>query len=220
LTNILLEKPILLLVEGRDEEIFFKYFIPHLIKTDENTWNNLDSIQVLPFNGTSKLSEILELIKLVAGYEAVTQIGIIRDADNDAISAFQAVQNALKIADLPIPESQLVPTQLKPVINAMIIPETGNGSFEKIFLNSVVDDPASNYVDEYFSNLNQHYNDGNLDRPINMCKAKIHAFLASRKKPIASFGGGAIEKYWDYDNESFNDLKAFLMSLISDINTN
>ncbi|WP_214083918.1 DUF3226 domain-containing protein [Methanoculleus sp.] len=210
-----IEKPIVLLVEGTDEEIFCEYFFKYLVKENKK-WENLSNIQVIPYDGTSKLELTLQTVLAITGSERIQKIGIIRDADDDADRAFAAVKTAIENSNLLAPIEQFTPTLSNPSISVMIIPENGNGSFETLCLNSVCDDPAVKCVEHYFSCLEEHYKDGRLPKPTNIFKAKVHAFLSSRKFPSVSVGGGTQKDYWILGHAAFKQLKRFLDCISSE----
>lgn len=211
-----IEKSIILLVEGKDEELFFEKYFLHLKEYEGHIWDNLENLQVISFNGTPNFERNLGFIlTAITGYELIQKIGIIYDADTDAGRAFSNVTAALTRMDIACPERQLTPTTGNPSVNIMIVPETGSGSIENFFLESVKDDLAMECLDSYFSCLNPFYDSERLQRPKNIYKAKMQAFLSSRKTPKASFGGGCQEGYWTYSHPAFDRIKEFLRQLIN-----
>ena len=73
-----------LLVEGRDEELFFRAFLRHL---------EIDGVQVQGYMGKRNLGNFLiELVDSV-GFDRVESIGIVRDADDSAASGLQSIQS-------------------------------------------------------------------------------------------------------------------------------
>lgn len=208
-------KPIILLVEGYDEENFFRYYIKFLKQTNPVRYANLEDIQIICYEGISKLEICLKTIQVVTGSEAIQKIGIIRDAEDDAIASFATTQSNLRQANLEIPQQQLILTRGNPRIVVMIVPEQGSGSIEITFLESVNHDPAFHCVNQYINCLNPLYESNVLVKSKNIHKTKLHAFLASRKEPNISIGGAAQNGYWNYNNPAFNRIKKFLEILIN-----
>ena len=210
-----IEKPNILLVEGTDEKLFFHYFFKFLKESEGHIWDNLDNLQVIDYEGTPNFEKNLEIILTkMSGSEIIQKVGIIRDADTDHNQAFSAIKTVLHRIGITSPDSPLTPTTGHPSINIMIVPETGSGSIEIYFLDSVNQDPATSCVEKYFSCLQPFYDDAKLKKPKNIHKAKLQAFLSSRKVPKASFGGGAQEEYWTYSDPAFSRFKDFLRQLI------
>ena len=195
--------PYLLIVEGKDEELFFDAFIHDL---------GLKSIQVMPIGGKTKLRENLKALVRSSRFSKVRSIGIIRDADEDPIAAFQSVRDALRNAEIPAPERPLSPTSLSPKVTVMILPnEYESGRLETLCLKAVKDNPAMICVDEYFQCLQRR----SLTLPKNMDKAKIHVFLASKEEPDKRLGEAAQAGYWPWEAEAFDQVKTFLRQLCS-----
>lgn len=211
-----IKEPIILLVEGEDEKLFFKYFLRFLKDTEGHIWDHLDNLQVISYDGTSNFEINLELVlTYLDGFEKIKRVGIIRDADCDAEKAFSMVKNALVKIKIKSPDRQLDWSNGNPNIIIMIVPESGKGSMEKYFLESVKGDPAMECVNNYFSCLTIFYDNKKLQKPENIYKSKLHAFLSSRKVPKASYGGGAQKDYWTYSDPAFLRIKDFLKQLIN-----
>lgn len=67
--------PHLLLVEGKDDAIFFKSIMDHI---------GLDEIEIWNIEGTSQLRMHLKVLKMDPAFNSnVTSLGIVRDADSD-----------------------------------------------------------------------------------------------------------------------------------------
>ena len=210
-----IKKPIILLVEGQDEEIFFRYYRKFLKETGREEWANLDNLQVICYDGISKLCDTLKAIQDITGSELIRKIGIIRDAEDNADSAFVETKTALRESGLDVPRNQLISTTGNPIISVMITPETGAGSIEIVFLESVNQDPAFPCMTQYFDCLTPLYKREVLAEPKNTHKTKLHAFLSSRKEANISIGGAAQNGYWDFNNIAFDRIKTFLGQLIN-----
>ena len=54
----------------------------------------------------------------------------------------------------------------------------------------------------------------NLDnRPRNISKAKVQAYLAAQAEVAETIGRGAQKGYWDFDSPYLDELKSFLKNL-------
>lgn len=189
----------ILVVEGREEEMFFGALMIHL---------GLDGIQILGIGGKNQLPRNLKALMLSPGFAHVASIGIARDADADA--AFQSVHAALRSAGLPAPASPLVPTGSSPAVTVMILPGDGKpGALEDLCLRAVSGNSAAHCVDGYFDCLA----DAGLPTPRNMSKARIQVYLASRPEAGKRLGEAAQAGYWPWDNNAFDDVKRFLRLL-------
>ena len=98
-----------------------------------------------------------------SGFSKVSSLGIVRDADEDPIAAFQSVCTAIKNADTEVKHIKLIPpkkplefSNSNPKIAIMIIPNINSpGRLEDICLKAVEDDPAISCVDDFFNCLQQ-----------------------------------------------------------------
>ena len=202
--------PYLLIVEGKDEELFFEALMKNLGLTD---------IQILPIGGKTKLKENLRhLVNKVPDFDMVTSLGIVRDADDDPKAAFQSVSDALKKVKLPVPVSPLIPSigpnprnlKYHIKVNVFIMPDENSlGDLEELCLRAVKTDPAMKCVVQYFYCL-QHQG---LSLPKQMSKAKVHVFLASRAEPDKRLGEAAKAGYWPWNHNAFEKIKNFLFEL-------
>jgi hypothetical protein len=196
--SIAIEKPHLLIVEGRDEERLFKKLLRDL---------DLTQIQVLPIGGKKLLRK--KLISLVGNtdFPSVTSIGILRDGDDDSASAFQSVHDALRDNGLAAPGKPMEATAGPPAITVMILPgEDRTGMLETLLLESVKAEPAMECVNKFMSCLQEK----KVPDPKGLDKARAHAFLASREKPDKRVGEAAEAGYWNLDSPALDPLKSFL----------
>ena len=68
------EQPNVLVVEGKEEELFFGALIKHL---------GLQGIQIMPIGGKEQLRRNLKALVLSPGFSEITSLGIVRDANAD-----------------------------------------------------------------------------------------------------------------------------------------
>jgi len=161
----------ILLVEGKDEVILLTELLADL--------NLEDDIEVIEAGGTSQFVMKLRGIKARSGFDEVTSIGILRDADSNPQGALQSVCNALHNVKLPEPTTPLTPIVGPPQVTVMIVPDADSpGMIESVCLNSVSDDPAISCLEQYFICLHEH---NRVLAENNVPKARVHAFLASRE---------------------------------------
>jgi len=191
-------QPNLLVVEGKEEELFFDALVKHL---------GLQGVQTMSIGGKQQLRRNLKALVLSPGFSEVISLGVVRDANADPAAAFQSVRDALQAANLPAPERPLVPVGDSPRVAVMILPEEGEaGMLEDLCLKSVMQDPAMHCVEQYFECLRQK----GLPLPSNISKAKVQVFLASRHRAGLRLGEAAEAGYWPWDAETFQQVKTFL----------
>lgn len=195
--------PYVVLVEGKEEELFFAAIL--------RTLNLQDQVQILPIAGKTKLPQSLKTLRNAPNFHTVTSLGIVRDADSDSQAAFQSVCDALAKADLPVPPRPLETVGAKPQVAVMILPGANqSGMLEDLCLAAVQNDPAMPCVQQYFQCLRQTIQ---LDSPSS--KAKALVFLASKPVPNLRLGEAAQKGYWPLEHQAFDQIRNFLERITS-----
>jgi len=193
-----IEQPNLLIVEGREEELFFGALIKHL---------RLQNIQTMPIGGKQQLRRNLKALAGSPGFSKVMSLGIVRDANADPRAAFQSVRDALQAVGLPAPERPLLPVGENPRVTVLILPGVDTpGMLEDLCLKAIAQDPAMLCVEQYFECLQQ----AGLSLPDNMSKARIQVFLASRPSAGLRLGEAAQAGYWPWNENAFEQVRDFL----------
>ena len=208
-----IEKPRLLLVEGNDDNQFFRRLIErrHGVNDIQQTGVRIDR-----FAEAAKLSKFLANVIAPAVERSVLPvraIGIVRDADSSYGSAFQSVQGALLNANLPVPNAPLENTHgvlgngADISVMAYIMPDNGSiGDLETLILRAVEGRPALECVDNYIECLKAQGQDVRHER-----KAKLHAFLASDPGDPTLQPGQAIDAgVIPWNSPAFDDVHKFL----------
>jgi hypothetical protein len=204
----------LLIVEGRDEQLFFEAaFRDHLGLTD---------IEVSPIGGKTKLTRSLEILVKDPAFPAVPSLAVVRDADSpigdppasgpvvsEATKAFESICSSLRHVGLPYPGAHAQFAPGPPRLSVFIVPNgVDDGMLETLCLLPASTLPGFPCVDAYFQCLQGH---GIL--PNNLHKARAHAWLASRSEPDRRVGEAAQAGYWPWDSDVFRDLWAFIRAL-------
>ena len=196
-----LSKPKLLIGEGKEEVDFFTAFLTHL---------NIGDVQVEQYGGKPGLPSYLKTLVVRPGYLNIVSLGITRDADNSAQSAFQSVCSSLNKASLPVPNQPGEIVGDIPKVSVMILPDAQrNGMLEDLCLDAVSTDPVLPCIDEYFDCV---YRTSGRERK-NMAKARIHTWLSSQIEPDKRLGEAAKAGYLPWDSPGFDSLKQFLQAL-------
>ncbi len=196
-----LSKPKLLIGEGREEQLFFTAFLTHL---------NISDVQVEHYGGKQKLPSYLKNLPNIPGYLEVISLGITRDADNSAQSAFESVCSSLRRASLPVPSQPGEIVGDTPQVSVLILPDGQNeGMLENLCLTAIETDPVLQCVDEYFDCVYRTVG----REPNNMAKARVHAWLSSQIESDKRLGEAAKAGYLPWDSPGFDSLKQFLQAL-------
>lgn len=191
----------ILLVEGNDPRNFFEAFVRHL---------SIDNIQIQNFGGITQLRDFLEGLVGATGFRVVESIGIVRDAETSAESAFQSVQSSLKNAALPVPNRPERRTDTSPAVTVLILPGNDQqGMLETLLCESFAGTPENDCIDAFFACVDALPN-ASIKRPE---KARAHAYLTTKSDPHLSVGVAAKRNYWDLDHPIFDRVRDFLKTL-------
>ena len=196
-----LTAPKQLVVEGKDSMHFFEALLRFL---------GISDVQVQNSGGVGELRGFLKALLITPNFSgSVASLGIVRDAENSAPSAAQSVCSALSAANLTVPSAASTPTSSSPQVSYFILPDNSQpGMLETLCLRSVARDPVMPCVHDFFTCIN----DIGL-APSNMDKARIQAYLASKRQLRRLLGEAANASYWPWHDPVFDDLKQFLQGL-------
>ena len=194
------ESAVQLLVEGTNLVNVFAEFC--------KSWNLL-SIEIRNFGGIQDLRDYLETFVRVSGFSAVTRVGIVRDAEESAGSAFQSIQSSLQNAGLQAPATPRASTSGSPSISVLILPDANSdGNLESLLWRSVAGTSEARCADEFFNCLNL----GKI-AAARRDKARLQAYLAAKPRPHGSIGVAARRGHWDPEHHAFSELRRFLTDL-------
>ena len=195
-----IERPIQLLVEGKAEQNFFRAFAQHL------GFQNRPQIQ--EFGGVDGLPGFLQGFVKSPGFDSVTSIGIVRDAEESAAAARQSVEASLRNAGLPEPGS--AEGGGAPEVHVLILPDGEEpGMIETLLCRSVAEEAVMTCVDDFFECVGG-LPDVNI---LNPHKSRAQAYLATRPTPGVSVGVAAQKGYWPLDHDVFAEVRKFLAGL-------
>lgn len=195
-----IKQPKLLVVEGNDDARLFKALLRHI---------GVSGIQVVDAGGKDNIRQTLRVITQSPDFSKVSSIGVVRDADANADSALQSVQDALRDANLPLPDKPLSLAEGAIRVAVLIAPyDKPSGAIEDVCLESVAGDAAMGCAQDYLNCIKDSVAES--EQPNNLRKARLQAFLASRKQPGKRLGEAAEAGYWDFDHIAFEPFKRLL----------
>lgn len=197
------ENDALLLVEGISDARFFRAFLRDgLSKTD---------VQIAQVGGNRGFRIFLaQTLKNANSFQNLRRLGIVRDADTDALAAFRSVHDALGDAGFPEPQAPWQTAQTDALRVSIAILPDGNapGDSETLCLHSIADKPASVCVEQYITCM---VSAGFPDSQSN--KARLHAYLAIGREPGLRLGEAADAGVWDWTAPAFAEVTDFLRNL-------
>jgi hypothetical protein len=131
----------ILLVEGKDEIELFTCLFDHL---------QINNVEILDYKGKSKFHLFLPPFTGMENFDAVTALGVFRDADNDSNAAFDSIADTLKMNNLPRPSQNWSMTTGIPKVGIGVIPANqSQGMLEDICLQSIENHPNMDCVNKY-----------------------------------------------------------------------
>ena len=199
-----------LLVEGNDQHNFFGEMVKHL---------KIEDLQIQNFGGVNDLKSFLRVMVKQSGFhDTVRMLGIVRDAETSAPSAFQSVQSSLHNAGLPVPARPGEPVRsggpagAVPAVNVLILPGDGDpGMLETLLCRTFADTAVDRCIDNFFRCFEKSEAGAHIRH---RDKARAYAFLATRKRPHVSVGVATKKRYWgEFDQDAFRGTLRFLSSL-------
>lgn len=196
----------LLLVEGRDEVNLFGELLEHCFDVAGR-----QTIQIIDVGGREKFGiNIAAINAATERCSPLRALGIIRDADDSADSAFQSVCDALRNTGYVPPPVHGDVSGGMPAVGVFILPDgEGAGAIETLCRHSIAGGAASSCVETYIECLK----DRGVLHSRNEDKTFTHAWLAAGEDPVARVGEGARQGVWDFGSDAFADLSAFLRNL-------
>ena len=130
-----------LLVEGRADQEFFNALLRHL---------GIGDIEVKSYGGKESFRRFLNVFVRAPSFDEIQSLGIVRDADDSATSAFQSIQDSLISVNLPAPDRALTPASGSPRVDVFIMPNNADtGALEDLCLRALEGDPAMQCVSEF-----------------------------------------------------------------------
>lgn len=201
-----IEKPRLLLVEGRDEVNVFEALMRHCLGDGAE-------IQVIDAGGKDQFPKHMKAIPTAARTRRglhLRSIGVVRDANGDARGSFRSVCDSLRNAGYEPPPVHGEFSGATPSIGVFIAPDGARpGAIETLCRRSVEGKAAAACADEYMKCLE----DRGAMRSSNIDKSFAHAYLAALPNPVARVGEGALSGAWNFDSPAFEALSRFLRRL-------
>lgn len=197
----------LLLVEGKDEVNLFDALIRHCLGNEQR-----EKIQIIEAGGYNKFPKNLQAIETISRTRpTLRSIGVVRDADDDAPSAFASVVQSVANVGYKPPLHHGEYSDSEPAIGVFIVPDGERaGAIETLCRRSQAGDAISGCVSIYMKCLAEH----EVMHSTNEDKSFAHAYLAAMNDPVARVGEGALQGVWDFDSEAFSKLSEFLWNLV------
>ena len=191
-------------MEGQDDRRVFSAIAKHM---------GIADVQIHSYEGYPNLRPFLRTFVALPRFRLVKTLAVVADANSSSVDREKGIQDALSVSHLPVPPGPLgVASGGNLRVVYLIVPHNRQeGMIEDVCLASVSTDPALACVDSYFECIEKTTLLG-PDRS-QMSKARVHAFLASRKRPDLRLGEAAEKGVWSFDADAFSPMKKLLGKL-------
>jgi hypothetical protein len=201
-STVRLEKPKLLIGEGKDEVNFFTALLKRL---------GIAEVQVEEYGGKPALGAYLkELRTKRPGRRKLQTLAVTRDLDVGMVQDYQSVCSALTNSGLAAPPAPGQFIKGKPSVGVYLFPDNQRpGMLEDLCLDAAAADPALPCVDDFI----QCIADRAKRSPVPLAKARMHAWLASQDEPDLRLGEATQKLWWPWNHPAFDALKQFLHDL-------
>ena len=200
----------LLLVEGKDEENFFKALFEK---------KNIKAIQIIKCGGKDQFKDKIKAITKLPNFDEAESLAVMQDADRSADAAFESVCSILKKNGLPFPKKPetFSPGPAKagfPKAGVFIVPGGGkSGSLETLLLSTVEPKSLLECVDSFMDCAKKASESNGYKPPKNMDKARCRAFLSSMERDTPSLGVAAQKGCWNLQSDKLQPVLRFLKEL-------
>ena len=205
----------LIMCEGRDEELFFRYYLNSSERKAEDLRYSED-VYVFNFGGISDLQRQLKTIRSVPGLNSIKTLLILRDAEKDAQAAISQVKKDLNKTNFSVPNNVGEwSTEGNPRTAFMLFPSLGkkpiDGTLEDMCLKMIKKDYQPNVViDKFEKSMKELENDG-IREYSHPFKSKMHGFLSLTDKFVGmKIGEAARAGAFDWNHPELAELNRIM----------
>ena len=205
--------PNIILCEGADATYFMIKYLEYLRKRE----NGFEPFMAVDFHGNDNLKNFLADIKLYTGYEQVTSMLILRDAELCFDSAVQAVKSALSNNDYPVPVSpnDIISNGAISVAFSLfpkLCKEGSSGTLENLIIDNLNEadvDKILDDVDAFLASLQAK------DRHFTwLHKSKLYTYFSVTDDYVTKKLSEAAEAgAFNFECEEMNSLKSLLLNI-------
>lgn len=202
-----IDKSKLILTEGMDAYRFIIWSIEFF---------GINDIQVLNFGGISELTGYLKLLKMDDGFDKVSSILILRDAEVNADNSIQSIKSSLSNNRLPVPEGPfmlLMKDNLK--VGYGIFP--GLDDNDNLLTEGTLEDLCLKIISDtaYLECINTFMECAcTIEEISHPHKSKLHAYFSCTNKYVGmKIGEAARSGAFDWNNIAFKPFRNMILSL-------
>lgn len=216
-TNNKIRKQHLILCEGRDAEEFLIAYLNSDALSDIPSFSN--DFQVMDFGGNENLSNYIELLKNMEGFEQVKTILIIRDAERNATTSMKQIQSNLQKNGIPVPETTYCWQGETLKVGFLLFPTCNStvqvGTLEDLCLSILKENNNQVIIHEIIAFMKNLENNYNRTFPHEF-KTKLHSYFSITDDFVSmKIGEAARAQAFDWNHENLIPIKNFLLEIIN-----
>lgn len=206
----------LILCEGRDaEEMLIAYLNSEELK-EEPAFSN--DFQVMDFGGNEDLARFLALLQKMEGYDRVSSLLIVRDAERDADTAIREIRGVLCRQGLAAPEGPHRWQGDMPKVGYLLFPtcaaESIPGTLEDLCLSILAEADRDELLGDIQRFIDQLSADRGRTFPREF-KTKLHTYFSITDAYVSlKMGESARVGAFDWASEQLRPLRDFLTELL------
>lgn len=204
----------LILCEGIDARNFMINYLNSDELSDDNRFST--DVQVMDFGGIKMLSSYIATLKNMDGYQDVTRIMVLRDAETNAEGAIASVQSALRINGLPVPancnqwhfnDTLGIAFALFPSCSENLV----NGALEDLCWDILADNNAQQYRKDVLAFIEQMKHKYNNDIVTYEHKCRLHTYFSVKDDFVSlKIGEAAKAKAFNWNHKHLSPLRKLI----------
>lgn len=215
------EHPCVILCEGKDEDMFLRYYIKYLVEKNLVS----DSFYIIDLGGNEDMKKRIPILSSLDNFDQMKGFLVVRDAERDAISAAQSIQKTLNTSfSIAIPTTgEFVKNQDGIQFGFVLLPgkkEDGtfdNGTLEDLCC-KILALPGDKTSDFDLLDMAKSYIkdvEGKREKSFRTVhKNRLHAYFSGTDEFVGmKIGEAAQANCFDFSSESLDVLKDALMQL-------
>lgn len=210
----------LILCEGVDAKYFLIWLFDYYIKKGHT---ELEKIQIEDFGGIKQLSTAIAMWKNISGFNKITSLCIIRDAETDFSGSCQSIKYSIQKNGFESPEKAYIIKKDKNLNTLFILfpfiknedNDFKSGTLEDLCLEIINDKYKNEKLNDIENFINDCKGKYNLSYP-RMHKTRLHEYFVMHDKFVDSkIGEAAKAGCFDFEHPVIKEMIKLIMQLVS-----
>jgi hypothetical protein len=200
----IIKKPIAIAVEGLD---YFHTLLNRISDSPE-----FDDVQLWDFcKGGQGFREWLNSFKTLRNFDTVRNLGVIRDAENDAGVTTRHLQQCFEHCGFSVPQKPNILTDGSPGTAFLVMPHDESfGCLEHAMIKAALPHVPMKCADEFLRCVDDSHRNDNW-----RAKVRVHSLIAASTNPAATLGQSIKFSMWDFEHRALAVMIDFIRMLIA-----